>query len=103
TDVATLQQLNGISGDQLRPGQVLKIPGAVETNSTAPRTVTVRAGDTLYDIALANRISVSDLIAFNDLDGTMIHPGQELQLDAGDKELEPLVVEVVSGDSLWSI
>ncbi len=103
TDVATLRQLNGISGDQLRPGQVLKIPGAVETNSAAPRTVTVRAGDTLYDIALANRISVSDLIAFNDLDGTMIHPGQELQLDAGDKELEPLVVEVVSGDSLWSI
>ncbi len=102
TDVATLKELNGLTGDQIRPGQVLALPGG-GAPAAPPRTVTVQAGDTLYDIALANGVSVSDLIAFNDLDGTLIHPGQVLRLDAGDKELEPLVVEVVAGDSLWSI
>src|SRR5690606_5188623 len=46
---------------------------------------------------------VSDLIAFNDLDGTLIHPGQVLRLEPGDKQLQPLTVEVKPGDSLWSI
>src|SRR5690606_8102313 len=69
----------------------------------APRTVTVQAGDTLYDIALAHGVTVSDLIAFNDLDGTLIHPGQVLRLEPGDKQLQPLTVEVKPGDSLWSI
>lgn len=102
TDVATLKELNGLTGDQIRPGQVLRLPGSAAPAAPA-RTVTVQAGDTLYDIALAHGVSVSDLIAFNDLDGTLIHPGQVLRLDAGDKALEPLVVEVMPGDSLWSI
>ena len=103
TDVATLKQLNGLTSDQIRPGLVLELPGGAEQATAAAHTVTVQAGDTLYDIAVAHGVSVSDLIAFNDLDGTLIHPGQVLALDAGDKELEPLTVEIVSGDSLWSI
>jgi len=107
TDVATLMELNGLTSDQIRPGIVLQVPGddepAEAAAPAAPRTVTVRAGDTLYDIALANGVPVSDLIAFNDLDGTLIHPGQVLRLEAGDRQLEPLVVEIKPGDSLWSI
>ena len=103
TDVATLKQLNGLTSDQIRPGLVLELPGGAEQATAAAHTVTVQAGDTLYDIAVAHGVSVSDLIAFNDLDGTLIHPGQVLALDAGDKELEPLTVEIVSRDSLWSI
>lgn len=103
TDVATLRELNGLTTDNIRPGQVIELPGAAAEPAAPARSVTVQVGDTLYDIALAHGISVSDLIAFNDLDGTLIHPGQVLQLDAGDKELEPLTVEIVRGDSLWSI
>lgn len=103
TDVATLKQINGLTSDQIRPGLVLKLPGSQEQVATATSTVTVQAGDTLYDIAVLHGVSVSDIIAFNDLDGTLIHPGQVLVLDAGDKEFEPLTVEIVSGDSLWSI
>ena len=103
TDVATLRELNGLTTDSIRPGQVIELPGAAAEPAAPARSVTVQVGDTLYDIALAHGISVSDLIAFNDLDGTLIHPGQVLQLDAGDKELEPLTVEIVRGDSLWSI
>src|SRR5690606_3658195 len=30
-------------------------------------------------------------------------PGQQLQLIAGEKTLEPLIIEVAKGDNLWSI
>ena len=104
TDVATLKSLNSLAGDTIRVGMVLVVPGeAVGEAAAEPITVTVKAGDNLYDIALAYGVRVADLIAFNDLEGTVIHPGQQLQLIAGEKTLEPLVIEVAKGDSLWSI
>lgn len=97
--------MNDLTGDSIRPGQVLSVPGdEPEVEATAaPTTVIVRAGDTLYDIAVANDISVTDLIAFNDLGGTVIHPGQELLLHAGKQPPAPLVVTIQKGDSLWAI
>jgi len=104
TDVATLMSLNSLTSDSIRVGMVLTVPGEpVAAATAAPITVTVKAGDNLYDIALAHGVRIADLIAFNDLEGTVIHPGQELQLVAGEKTLEPLIVAVASGDSLWSI
>ncbi|HRQ10587.1 MAG: LysM peptidoglycan-binding domain-containing protein [Trueperaceae bacterium] len=103
TDVATLKSMNGLSTDSIKPGQVLSVPGDDEVAAEAVKVVVVQAGDTLYDIALANGVSVEDLIAFNELDGTLIRPGQELRLVAGDKVPEPLVVKVGVGDSLWVI
>src|SRR5690606_35780278 len=104
TDIATLKSLNGLTSDTIRVGMVLNVPGeAVATTPAQPVTVTVRAGDNLYDIALAYGVRVADLIAFNDLEGTVIHPGQQLQLLAGEKALEPLVIAVARSDSLWSI
>lgn len=101
TDVATIKTLNSLTSDSLKPGQTLTVPGDEAAATEAVTVVVVRAGDTLYDIALANNISVEDLIAFNQLDGTLIHPGQELQLVVGDNVPEPLVVKVNVGDSLW--
>jgi murein DD-endopeptidase MepM/ murein hydrolase activator NlpD len=104
TDVATLKSLNSLADDTIRIGMVLTVPGeAVPVDAAEPITVTVRAGDNLYDIALAHGVRVADLIAFNDLEGTVIHPGQQLQLVAGEKSLEPLIIEVARGDNLWSI
>src|SRR5690606_307899 len=82
SDVGTIKSMNALTGDGIRPGQVLEVPGedSAPVETVAPLTVIVQAGDTLYDIAFANDISVADLIAFNDLGGTVIHPGQELQL-----------------------
>lgn len=105
TDVATIKSMNQLTGDAIRPGQVLSVPGQdqPEPAAAAPTTVVVRAGDTLYDIAVDHDISVADLIAFNDLGGTVIHPGQVLQLHAGNQPPAPLVVTIQPGDSLWAI
>lgn len=105
TDVATIKSLNQLTGDGIRPGQVLSVPGEdlEPVEAAPPVTVIVQAGDTLYDIAVAYDISVADLIAFNDLGGTVIHPDQELQLLAGTQPPAPLVVTIQQGDSLWAI
>ena len=100
TDVETLRQLNGLTSDLLKVGQTLILPGGDEEQGQVT-TVVVRPGDTLFEIALANGISVDDLIAFNNLAGTMIHPGQELLISAGEVAPEPLEVVLGVGDSLW--
>lgn len=95
-----LMRLNGVrSARYLRAGQTLKIPGyhgdgqgggtseastAVATKSNAPPspggapTYTVKPGDTLYDIAMAHRVSVTDLQAWN-------NKGRRSRLRVGEK------------------
>lgn len=101
TDVETLRQLNNLTSDLLKVGQVLTLPGGAAGADTEPTTVTVRPGDTLYEIALRHRVTVEALIAYNDLEGTVIHPGQELVLAPGETAPEPLEVVLGVGDSLW--
>jgi LysM repeat protein len=83
-------------------------PVAAPAPAPAPApatTVTVRAGDSLYEIALAHGVSLDDLIAWNALDGTLIRPGQvlSLQQSASAPAAAPLVVHVASGDNLWTL
>ena len=94
--------VNGLTGSDLLPGAILKLP----TNSTAaPEAYTVQTGDTLYDIAVAFSMTADELIAINNLDGTTIKPGQTLVLRASTTEPPPapLVVTVQPGDTLWAI
>ena len=92
-------------GRWIMPGQVLRMPGAKGGTvtvapppratssgaSTAPssragsgsagRTVTVRAGDTLSDLALRHGTTVSALVRANGIkDARLIYPGQRLTL-----------------------
>lgn len=99
TTVEALRRANALASDALVPGMQLTLPSG---SDAAPNRYTVGAGDTLYDIALAFNVSVDDLIAFNDLDGSVIRPGQVLRItrSAG---AEPLKVTVQPGDSLWKI
>ena len=102
TTVADILEFNGLTGTDLFPGAILKLP----TGATSlPETYTVRAGDTLYDIAVAFDLSLQELIAINAFDGATIQPGQVLRVRPAPDALppEPLVVVVQPGDTLWGI
>lgn len=101
TTIEAILELNGLTGSDLFPGAVLKLP----VNSKAqPETYTVQAGDTLFDIAVAFDMSVEELLAINHVEGAVIHPGQVLQIQASAAAPPPpLVVNVALGDSLWLI
>ena len=51
-----------------------------ETAASAPQTYRVTRGDTLGEIAQRFGVSIRELQAWNDLDGTRIRPGQRLQI-----------------------
>jgi LysM repeat protein len=51
-----------------------------ESAESASRTVIVKRGDTLWDLARTHRVRLSELIEVNDLTSDLIHPGQELVL-----------------------
>jgi murein DD-endopeptidase MepM/ murein hydrolase activator NlpD len=108
TTVAALMEANALQGDALRPGMVLRLPGASTGPSATPAPVeqyVVQAGDTLYHIARDHQVGIDDLIAWNDLDGTLIRPGQLLALgprhDAPPPA--PLVVTIQPGQTLWQL
>lgn len=109
TTIEAILAANNLTGTDLFPGAILKIPGQdtapPPAAAAAPQTYTVKAGDTLYDIAVAFNISVDELIAINNIDGTLIRPGQVLKLAASDpaSKPEPLVITVQPGDTLWAI
>lgn len=100
TTVEALKAANGLEGSALAPGTVLALPGGAEAS---PTRWTVQVGDTLYEIATATGVSVDDLVAWNDLDGSVIRPGLELRLSAGATPPAPLTVEIGPGDTLWRI
>ena len=100
TTVEAILSTNGLTGQDLIPGAVLKIP-----DDAQPTHYVVKAGDTLYDVATAFDLSVDDLIAFNGLNGSGLQVGQTLLLRAsGDvAPPQPLTVTVEPGDTLWAI
>jgi len=100
TTVDALRQANGLVGDALKPGASLKLP---QDGNATPDAYVVQPGDTLYDIALAFHLSVDDLIAYNDLGGSTIKPGQTLKLRPSTPAPAPLVIRVQPGDTLWNL
>ena len=79
--VDELMAANGLTRSDLRPGDVLTLPGDdAPTPAAVQATWTVRPGDTLYDIAVASDTTTDALMAVNDLDAAVIHPGDVLIL-----------------------
>ncbi|MBW7885360.1 MAG: LysM peptidoglycan-binding domain-containing protein [Caldilineaceae bacterium] len=63
------------------PTPTISEPTPAPTATPAPQTYTVRAGDTLFEIALANDLDLDELLAANNLssdDVYTIQPGDEL-------------------------
>lgn len=100
TTVDKLREANGLAGSSLQPGMKLTLPGGAVVK---PNTYSVKAGDTLYDIAAAFGVSTDQLIAYNNLEGTLIKPGQVLTLLPSGTELPQLTLTVAPGDTLWRL
>ncbi|PZX05928.1 peptidoglycan endopeptidase LytE [Psychrobacillus insolitus] len=117
TTVATLQQLNGISGHLIYVGQTLKVTGTASTNTeattkseTSPTdSYTVVSGDSLSRIASKKGTTVSKLQQLNGISGHLIYVGQTLKVTGN--TTAPTKVEssptgsykIVGGDTLSGI
>jgi len=118
--VDSLCAANGLSRHGvIRPGQHLNIPIGASTSFAPPRqqsskvsgtSYTVRAGDTLSDIASAYNVSVSSLKRANGLRSSRIYAGKELRIPASVKKstpkqttLGPGTYKVQKGDTLYDI
>ncbi|MDF9434356.1 LysM peptidoglycan-binding domain-containing protein [Chromohalobacter israelensis] len=83
--VSVLRRQNGISGDMLRVGQSLVLPGATSRARLASREATqqvrVKPGDSLSRIAARHDVSVDDLTRWNQIQrDDYLQPGQRLTL-----------------------
>lgn len=86
--LAELYWLNGLSEESfLQPGQELRVrlaPGETPPPTPTPRVShLVRSGDTLWSVALQHRLSLEQLLAFNNLSPeAVLSIGQELLIVA---------------------
>lgn len=95
--VNELKSLNDLTSDILSIGQVLKIPSSSSSNNSGS-TYTVKAGDSLWNIANQYGITVDELKNLNNLTSNTLSIGQTLKVPSGGN-----TYTVKSGDSLWSI
>ncbi|AIA56136.1 LysM peptidoglycan-binding domain-containing protein [Acidithiobacillus caldus] len=124
--VTALARANGLSqASMLHPGQVLQLPGGSAPAQATPAvytaragSITVRPGESLWQIAQRAGLSVTALERANGLNGSsMLHPGQVLRLPVADTEVaaissaqeraatrpHPTTYVVRPGDSVWQI
>lgn len=88
--VNDIRSANGVKGDLIYPGQVLNIPDGKATSSPAVPVnaqthqnssfYVVKPGDSLYLIAQKYNTTVEALMAVNNLQSSLIVPGQQLNV-----------------------
>jgi len=95
-------ELNKLGTTSLSINQQLLIP---KQGSTTKNTYTVQKGDSLYNIALKNNVTVDELKSINNLTSNVLSIGQTLIIPNGDEitDTDEITYIVKSGDSLWSI
>ncbi|MDR1166198.1 MAG: LysM peptidoglycan-binding domain-containing protein [Deltaproteobacteria bacterium] len=76
-----LRDLNNLSSDSIRPGQILRTQGSAPAGG-APATAsyTVQSGDTMYSIARRFNMTVDALKALNAKTSNSIRPGETLKV-----------------------
>lgn len=104
-----LANLNNVSANTLRVGQVLKIPTKSGTNPNNLFMYTVVSGDSLYKIARKYNTTVDEIIKLNNLKSNNLSIGQVLRIPEmytpEDQMIMPEYINytVKKGDNLYSI
>ncbi len=96
--VSTLKDINKLTSNHLRVGQILNIPGqgsaaepgtalhqqVAKATTGKPQRYRVKSGDTLWQIANAHQVQLKDLQRWNKLDGrSKLRLGQILEIHGG--------------------
>lgn len=103
TTVDAIKKLNGLTGDDLQIGQVLRIPTAGSSDGSYFEYV-VRPGDTLWLLAQRYDTTVDAIIRLNGLPNDNLSIGQILKIpSAGETPAPYFEYTVRSGDSLWML
>lgn len=103
TTVDEIKRLNGLTGDDLQIGQVLRIPTAGSSDGSYFEYV-VRPGDTLWLLAQRYGTTVDAIIRLNGLPNDNLSIGQILKIpSAGETPAPYFEYTVRSGDSLWML
>ena len=97
--VSELKEANGLTGNYLSIGDVLKIPTKKTIEEVDTNIYIIKKGDNLYKIAQNYNTTVSELIKLNNLTNTNLSIGQSLKLPT--QIFNKYVVK--SGDSLYKI
>ena len=78
TTVADIKRENNLTSDSLSVGQLLKLP--ITESQEAKNIYIVKSGDSLWKIATQNGVTVSELMAFNQLPNSNLSVGQILYI-----------------------
>ena len=96
--------LNGLTSNTLQIGQALTVPGPESSTPQNENTYTVKAGDSLWNIAQRYNTTVDTLKSLNGLTSNNLSIGQVLKLPgATNVPVDSNTYTVKSGDSLWLI
>lgn len=109
-----LRHYNGLKTHHIAVGQILRLqppqrdpqppqPQTITRNHTSSDTYKVRRGDTLSEIALDHRLSLTALRKMNSLQGDGIRIGQVLRIRTPQPEQVPQAHTVLKGDNLSTI
>lgn len=99
TTVDRLIEYNNLSSSIITPGQTIRIPISMQTETEDYITYIVKAGDNLYAISRNYGLSVDELMNFNNLNTNILNIGQTLKIPTSEIDF----YTVKSGDSLYSI
>lgn len=105
TSVTELKSINQLNTDLINIGQVLKVPSSTTQSEivTAPKTYTVKSGDSLWQIASKNGLTIQQLKTFNGLTSDNIMVGQVLKLTSDGTTAPspaPVVTKTLNVDAL---
>lgn len=98
--VAALRRANSLQGERILIGQRLVLPGPGAPAQAPTKPYVVQPGDSLWQIAHRHGISLASLRRVNNLSGSVLTPGQTLQLPM---TAAPETYKVHPGDTLWAI